>query len=97
MQPASGIHPAVMAVIIEYVSGGSGGSSPRMAGSIPSSPSGMPKPMSARGRVALNTPTEDPPFVDRGNALLKARGKLKIKREINPSVKNYIRMLQSDE
>ena len=97
MQPASGIHPAVMKVIAEYVSGGSGGSSPRVAGSLPASTSTLPKPLSARGRVALNTPTEDPPFVDRGNALLKARGKLKIKREMNSSVKNYIRMLQTDE
>lgn len=95
MQPASGIHPAVMAVIREYVSGGSGGDSPRMAGTSISSTLG--KPMSARGRSSLNIPNEDPPFVDRGNALLKARSKMKIKQVMNPSVKNYVRMLQTDE
>jgi hypothetical protein len=97
MKPASGIHPKVMAVITEYVSGGSSGTSPRMAGTLPSGGSTLPKPLSARGRVALNTPTEDPPFIDRGNALLKARGKMKIKQEMNQSVKNYVRMLQSNE
>ena len=97
MQPASGVHPAVLAVITEYVSGGSGGSSARMAGNLPAGSSALPKPVSARGRAVLSMNQEDPPFIDRGNALLKARGKMKVKQEMNSTVKNYVRMLQTGE
>ena len=99
MFPHMGVHPKVQAAINEYTSGGSGGSSSRFAGSIPSSGSSMPKSVSASGRELgaghSEQAREDPPFIDRGNPLLTKRSKLNPKSGLNASVKKYIMQMRS--
>ena len=98
MFPSMGKHPKVQAVINELGSGGSGGNSARMAGSIPASSGKLPKAVSASGRVGLSQfdrASEDPPFVDRGNPLLQKRAKLRANGGLNASVKKYIMQMRS--
>ena len=61
---------------------------------MPSNIVGIPRSVSAQGRVSLHPVSGDPAIEDKGNALLKAKGKLKVQQTMNPTVKKYIRMMK---